>query len=51
MGVNWILPRNTERAAKAEWPPDVWQRQPDRDDVLLHPAIRAVMIYCAANRS
>jgi len=51
MGVNWILPRNTERETRAEWPPDVWQRQPDRDDVLLHPAIRAVMIYCAANRS
>src|SRR5689334_7250341 len=35
-------PRNTEREAQAEWPPDVWQRQPDRDDVLLHPAMRAV---------
>lgn len=50
MGVNWILPQNTECEARAEWPPDIWQRQPGRDDVLLHPAVRAVMIYCVAKQ-
>lgn len=50
MGVNWILPKNTEREAEAEWPPDIWQRQPGRDDLLLHPAVRAVRIFCAAKQ-
>lgn len=46
--VSWSLSQNTEREAKYEWPPDIWQRQPGRDDVLLHPAVRAVMILCTA---
>jgi hypothetical protein len=46
--VYWSLPQNTAREAKAEWPPAVWERVPGRDNVLLHPAVRAVMIYCAA---
>jgi hypothetical protein len=50
VGVYWSLPQNTEREAKAEWPPDIWQRQPGRDDVLLHPALRAVMIFCATKQ-
>ncbi len=50
LDVYWSLPQNTEREAKAEWPPDIWQRQPGRDDVLLHPALRAVMIFCAAEQ-
>lgn len=45
-GTYWSLPQNAEREAKCEWPPDIWQRQPGRDDVLLHPALRAVMIVC-----
>src|SRR5262249_16961423 len=48
IGVSWILPQNTERKAKVEWPPDIWQRQHGKDDMLLHPAVRAVMIYCEA---
>jgi len=24
------------------------QHQPGRDDMLLHPAVRAVMVYCTA---
>jgi len=50
-GVTWAAPQNTWREAKREWPPDIWQRQPGRDDVLLHPAVRAVMIFCAAAAS
>lgn len=45
-GVSWSLPQNIEREAKYEWPPDIWQRQPGQDDVLLHPAVRAVTISC-----
>jgi len=48
VGVYWSLPQNSKREAKAEWPPDIWQRQPGRDDVLLHPKVRVVMIYCTA---
>ena len=51
MGVNWIVPQNTERQAKIEWPPDIWQLQHGKDDVLLHPAARGVMIYCESKRA
>lgn len=47
-GVTWAAPQNSWREAKREWPPDIWQRQPGHDDVLLHPAVRAVMIFCTA---
>jgi hypothetical protein len=47
-GVTWLVPQRTWREAKREWPPDIWQRQPGHDDVLLHPAVRAVMIFCTA---
>jgi hypothetical protein len=47
----WTVPQNTEREAKYEWPLDIWQRQPGRDDVLLHRAVRAVMIFCAAKQA
>jgi hypothetical protein len=45
-GVTWSLPQNGERVAKHEWPPDIWNKVPGRDDLLLDPAIRAVRIYC-----
>jgi hypothetical protein len=51
IGVHWSLPQNTEDEAKAEWPPDIWQRQSGRDDELLHPAIQGVMIYCKAKEA
>jgi len=51
VGVSWILPQNAEREARIEWPPDIWQRQHGKDDVLLHPAVRAVMIYCKARQA
>lgn len=44
--VMWAAPRNTWREARRDWPADIWLRQPGRDDVLLHPALRAVMILC-----
>ena len=47
VGVTWSAPQSTERAARREWPADIWTRQPG-DDVLLHPAVRAVMIFCLA---
>lgn len=48
VGVNFTFPQNTEREAVAEWPPDIWHRQPGRDDVLLHPKVRAVRIHCTS---
>jgi hypothetical protein len=44
VGVGWMS-RDTERAARWDWPPDIWSRSPE-DDVLLHPAVQAVMILC-----
>jgi hypothetical protein len=46
VGVYWHFPQNTEREAKAEWPLDIWQRQPGRDDMLLYPQVRAARIHC-----
>ena len=47
VGTCWSLPRNTARDAAADWPPKIWHRQPG-DEVLLHPAVQAVMIHCTA---
>jgi hypothetical protein len=44
--VTWTS-RITERQGTFQWPPDVWSRQPGRDDVLGHPAIRAARIWTA----
>jgi hypothetical protein len=40
--------RVAEHGARWDWPPDIWSRRPRRDDVLLHPAVQAVMIWCEA---
>ena len=45
LNVGWTAPQNTEREAKREWPPDIWAIEPG-SDALLHPAVRAVMIFC-----
>lgn len=49
-GVLWTS-HGTERQAKRDWPPDIWSRRPGQDDVLLHPALQAVMIWCAAKQA
>jgi hypothetical protein len=41
----WIS-RASQREARWDWPPDIWSRQPGTDDVLLHTAVQAVMIWC-----
>lgn len=46
IGAEWVAPQNTERRAEREWPPDIWHRTPGTDDQLLHPAVRAVRIFC-----
>jgi hypothetical protein len=40
--------RATGHQAKWEWPPDIWSRRPGKDDVLLHPAVLAAIIWCEA---
>ncbi len=45
--VLWTV-RVTGHQAKWEWPPDIWSRRTGHDDVLLHPAVRAVNIWCEA---
>jgi hypothetical protein len=48
---HWMAPLNGEHAARREWPPDIWNRQPGQDDVLLHLAVRAVMIFCSQSNA
>jgi hypothetical protein len=50
INVEWVAPQNTQREAKREWPPDISRRTPGTDDLLLHPAVRAVMILCKETR-
>jgi hypothetical protein len=40
------MSRDSQREARWDWPPDIWNRQPGTDDVLLHPAVQAIMIWC-----
>jgi hypothetical protein len=49
-GVTWES-RERDRQAMRQWPPDLWSRQPGSDDVLGHPAIRAVKIWTSAEES
>ena len=44
VGVGWMS-RDTNRVVRWDWPPDIWSRSPE-DDILLHPAVQAVMILC-----
>jgi hypothetical protein len=45
--VTWMS-RHAEHAERWDWPPDIWSRTP-KDDVLLDPAVQAVMILCEAH--
>ena len=40
--------RVTERQGKWEWPPDIWSREPGKDDVLVHPAVLAAILWVSA---
>jgi hypothetical protein len=44
----WMIPQRTEREARSDWPADTWVRLTGRDDVLLHPGVQAVRIFCTA---
>ena len=46
--VTWMS-RHAEHAERWDWPPDIWSRTPE-DDILLHPAVQAVMILCEAHQ-
>ena len=46
VGVTWMS-RDTHHGVRWDWPPDIWSRT-HQDDVLLHPAVQAVMIWCDA---
>ena len=48
--VTWTT-RDSEHGSKWDWPPDIWSRQPGQDDVLLHPAVQAVVIWCEAKEA
>jgi hypothetical protein len=46
-GVTWTS-RDGERQGTWAWPPDFWSKRAGQDDVLLHPAIQAVLIFVSA---
>jgi hypothetical protein len=48
IGVTWMS-RDSEHGERWDWPSDIWSRTP-QDDVLLHPAVQAVMIWCEASK-
>jgi hypothetical protein len=50
ISVEWVAPQNTQHEAKREWPPDIGRRTPGTDDLLPHPAVRAVTILCQESR-
>jgi hypothetical protein len=45
--VSWGI-RESPDHCKLEWPPDIWSRRPGRDDSLLHPAVRALIVWVSA---
>jgi hypothetical protein len=45
--VTWMS-RDAKQGARWDWPPDIWSRTL-QDDVLLHSAVQAVMIWCEAS--
>jgi hypothetical protein len=50
-GVSWVSKTTGDNRTVRQWPPDVWARQPGADDVLVHPAIRAVRIWVSADEA
>jgi hypothetical protein len=50
-GVTWVSKTTEDIRAVRQWPPDIWGRQAGADDVLVHPAIRAVRIWASAGEA
>ena len=47
--VNWMA-RDTKHGERWDGPPDIWSGI-SQDDVLLHPTVQAVMIWCEAREA
>jgi hypothetical protein len=45
--VTWSS-RVSEREGRWDWPPDIWSREPGTDDVLVHPAVLAAILWASA---
>lgn len=43
--VKWVSGPAGDRRRVWHWPPDVWNREPGKDDVMAHPAIRAAQVW------
>ncbi|MGH3303016.1 MAG: hypothetical protein ACRDOK_15320 [Streptosporangiaceae bacterium] len=46
VGTMWDVPVNNAHYARREWPTEIFSRRPGIDDVLLHPAVLGVKIFC-----
>ena len=49
MGATWMA-RDTKHGERWDGPPDIWSGT-SQDDVLLHPTVQAVMIWCEAREA
>lgn len=48
--VTWAS-RVSAREARWDWPPDIWTREPGQDDVLVHPAVLAAILWASAEEA
>ncbi|HEY3957770.1 MAG TPA: hypothetical protein VGM53_30760 [Streptosporangiaceae bacterium] len=48
--VTWTS-RVSEREGRWDWPPDIWSKEPGKDDLLVHPAVLAVTLWASAEDS
>lgn len=46
VGTTWDIPVNTAYYARREWPTEIFFRRAEIDDLLLHPAVLGVKIFC-----
>jgi hypothetical protein len=46
--VTWRVNSSDDRREIHEWPPGFWAQHPEDDQLLAHPAVRAVLIHASA---
>jgi hypothetical protein len=45
--VTWTS-RVSEREGRWDWPPDIWSKEPGKDDLLVHPSVLAAILWASA---
>ena len=39
--------RVSEREGRWDWPPDIWSKEPGKDDLLVHPSVLAAILWAS----